>query len=347
MSPRGLAATPPSPGADGAPSRVCRSFATSPLTAPDCDPATAEEVRALADFISRSERLLVITGAGVSTESSVPDYRSPRGSYSTGFKPMTHQEFLRAPTRTEGATGRVRSSGGSASPNAPDRIPRTTHWRRFSARDTSGDSSPKTSTGFITPPGPKTSSSSTAPPTRWSASRAATSPHEDACRKPSRGSIQTSSTPPKPSPALPSASPPTNPTTPPPRSSQPRRDPTATRRLTLAAPRRSRYLRALRAAAGRSNPRLCFSETVFPRPSWRTRRRRPRAPTRCSSSVRRCPRSARFDRRDAAARGAPVAVLTAGETRVDPLATLKVERLAGETLPRVLEAVRREQMWGY
>ena len=49
----------------------------------------------------------------------------------------------------------------------------------------------------------------------------------------------------------------------------------------------------------------------------------------------------------AAARGAPVAVLTAGETRVDPLATLKVERLAGETLPRVLEAVRREQMWGY
>ena len=67
-----------------------------PLTAPDCDDATAEEVRALADFISRSERLLVITGAGVSTESSVPDYRSPRGSYSVGFKPMTHQDFLRA-----------------------------------------------------------------------------------------------------------------------------------------------------------------------------------------------------------------------------------------------------------
>ena len=38
--------------------------------------------------------------------------------------------------------------------------------------------------------------------------------------------------------------------------------------------------------------------------------------------------------RRGAARGAPVAVLTAGETRVDPLATLKVERLAGETLPR-------------
>ena len=36
----------------------------------------------------------VITGAGVSTESHVPDYRSPNGAYSTGFKPMTHQQFM-------------------------------------------------------------------------------------------------------------------------------------------------------------------------------------------------------------------------------------------------------------
>jgi NAD-dependent SIR2 family protein deacetylase len=33
-------------------------------------------------------------GAGVSTESDIPDYRSPTGAYSTGFKPMTHQEFM-------------------------------------------------------------------------------------------------------------------------------------------------------------------------------------------------------------------------------------------------------------
>ena len=37
---------------------------------------------------------MALTGAGVSTESSIPDYRGPRGSYSTGFKPMTHQQVF-------------------------------------------------------------------------------------------------------------------------------------------------------------------------------------------------------------------------------------------------------------
>eukprot|EP01064_Diplonema_japonicum_P004392 TRINITY_DN12859_c4_g1_i1.p1 TRINITY_DN12859_c4_g1~~TRINITY_DN12859_c4_g1_i1.p1 ORF type:complete len:293 (+),score=37.57 TRINITY_DN12859_c4_g1_i1:49-927(+) len=35
-----------------------------------------------------------ITGAGCSTESGIPDYRSPEGSYSKGYKPMTHQDFM-------------------------------------------------------------------------------------------------------------------------------------------------------------------------------------------------------------------------------------------------------------
>ncbi|PIA47594.1 hypothetical protein AQUCO_01400315v1 [Aquilegia coerulea] len=37
-----------------------------------------------------------MTGAGISTESGIPDYRSPNGAYSTGFKPITHQEFVRS-----------------------------------------------------------------------------------------------------------------------------------------------------------------------------------------------------------------------------------------------------------
>ena len=41
--------------------------------------------------------MAVLTGAGASTESSIPDYRGPRGAYSTGFKPMTHQQFTRSP----------------------------------------------------------------------------------------------------------------------------------------------------------------------------------------------------------------------------------------------------------
>jgi hypothetical protein len=51
--------------------------------------------------------------------------------------------------------------------------------------------------------------------------------------------------------------------------------------------------------------------------------------------------------RDAAARNVPVAILTKGETRADDLAQLKVEKLAGETLPLVLRAARRMEMYGY
>ena len=51
--------------------------------------------------------------------------------------------------------------------------------------------------------------------------------------------------------------------------------------------------------------------------------------------------------RDAHARGVPVAVLTCGWTRVDEMASVKVEKLAGEVLPRVVERLRREELWGF
>jgi len=45
----------------------------------------------LAAFVSSARRLLVITGAGISTDSGIPDYRSPQRP---AYKPLQHHEFV-------------------------------------------------------------------------------------------------------------------------------------------------------------------------------------------------------------------------------------------------------------
>lgn len=56
-------------------------------------PAPAAGVDALARLVAQSRRLLVLTGAGCSTESGIPDYRGPDGSWKHS-RPMLYQEFV-------------------------------------------------------------------------------------------------------------------------------------------------------------------------------------------------------------------------------------------------------------
>jgi NAD-dependent SIR2 family protein deacetylase len=50
---------------------------------------------ALSRFIDASRRLVVLTGAGCSTESGIPDYRSPGGAW-TRHKPIQYAAFVRS-----------------------------------------------------------------------------------------------------------------------------------------------------------------------------------------------------------------------------------------------------------
>lgn len=54
-------------------------------------------VDTLATFVSRSDRLLVLTGAGISTASGIPGYRDAEGNWQRK-PPVTHQEFMGSAT---------------------------------------------------------------------------------------------------------------------------------------------------------------------------------------------------------------------------------------------------------
>jgi NAD-dependent protein deacetylase/lipoamidase len=52
-----------------------------------------DEILAFRRLIERSGRIVALTGAGISTESGIPDFRSPGGLWSR-MRPITYQEFI-------------------------------------------------------------------------------------------------------------------------------------------------------------------------------------------------------------------------------------------------------------
>src|SRR5919108_1610170 len=50
-------------------------------------------VQELAANLRRSDAIVAFTGAGISTESGIPDFRSPGGLW-TRYRPVTFQEYL-------------------------------------------------------------------------------------------------------------------------------------------------------------------------------------------------------------------------------------------------------------
>lgn len=51
------------------------------------------EIEKLTELLKTSKKILVFTGAGISTESGIPDYRSKGGLWDR-FQPVSYQEFL-------------------------------------------------------------------------------------------------------------------------------------------------------------------------------------------------------------------------------------------------------------
>jgi len=77
--------------------RRTTNFSTYPQV-PQHLPCTEDDVKALKEFIDLGKNILVLTGAGISTESGLPDYRSKDvGVFDRkNYKPIQYQDFLKS-----------------------------------------------------------------------------------------------------------------------------------------------------------------------------------------------------------------------------------------------------------
>ncbi|EDX01097.1 NAD-dependent protein deacylase Sirt4 isoform X1 [Drosophila yakuba] len=79
-------------------STTLRSSTAKQEYVPHHKPAVEDDIKRLEDFLLSKPNVLVLTGAGISTESGIPDYRSEGvGLYArSNHKPVQHMEFVKS-----------------------------------------------------------------------------------------------------------------------------------------------------------------------------------------------------------------------------------------------------------
>ena len=80
------------------------------VTGTDDDSADLEAFRAM---IAAAERIVVFTGAGISTESGIPDFRSPGTGLWNKIKPIEFQDFVASDERRQESWRRRFGPGGA------------------------------------------------------------------------------------------------------------------------------------------------------------------------------------------------------------------------------------------
>ncbi|XP_014204361.1 NAD-dependent protein deacylase Sirt4-like [Copidosoma floridanum] len=75
--------------------RIIHCCSSSLAYVPKCEPVKSEDIELLRRFVDESRKICVVTGAGISTESGIPDYRSEGvGLFATSDRrPVSYKDF--------------------------------------------------------------------------------------------------------------------------------------------------------------------------------------------------------------------------------------------------------------